>query len=1358
MAGEVLADPAASRAVLIGASRYSHDSLADLPAVDNNLERLARLLQDPGIWGLPAERCVTIGQHELATAGANRDVLNAIEDAAADATDTLLVYYAGHGLLASDESLHLALPDSNPNRLFTAVDYRWVRDAVRSATRVLRKVVILDCCFAGRAVLMSREDPRLDQTRIEGTFVLAAVASTAKALAVPGEEFTAFTSELVESLENGIPGGPPTLDMDIVYRRITAGLAAKSRPLPAPFSKGNGQRISFARNRSAAVERLTLKPAIIDLLKAQIRAAEAYPYRLSHTPDNGLSATYVQQQLRAIEVPVEPALAPEPSGPGGKSASASEAQAPAGRGETSTLQLDEVLARHGTVIVTGGPGMGKSTMTLQAVRNIAESLLAGKGAALTVPLRITATSLAEASGPFHTIVAKAASAQLGSSLDKPLPDRLLDQVPPGARWLVFIDGVDEITDRIRRREVLGELAARIAEEGAGVRFVIMTRPLPPGELELLSHPSVGRYQVVAFDSEQLTVFAHKWFGFGDEADTFLGRVRDAGLSEIVQIPLLAAIAATVYRKSSPLPGSRFELYENYLDHLTQARAAEASRQWKKLTAKHGNLPREDAKRVSDLFDRRMTVVRHVAETALSTADDLVDSAVRWTDTHGGNIGGPSSAWRELVAAALHCTNLFVWDGDRLRFVHHSFAEHLAAGEAAARLPVPFTVSSPIWSNALGDAVESSVVGDDSALATLVHYARSGSDRAKLFAWLESGPATCRILAARLLAAGAPADPERIGAFHALVEAAGEDPAIDSDVWLVAARIRDDAIADRLQDIAERGPAPATGRPLTVAQRLNVARALSAHSGPRGAHALRRIIQDPRCTPGERLVIAERLAELGGEHRDDAIAILRSLIAATGVDVSDRVDAVDTLGDLDASLVDERATLYRAIFAEPGADAGSREQAAAGLSKLGGDDAVAGQQAMLAILTDPGSDVRPRLWALADLVELVGGEHGGSASFAEPGSQGYQAIVGTGLSLITDPDIGLGALERAARLMVEFAPSQLGTVIKALCETAAQPGVLGWRRIEIARLLVRLDPSARPQAEAILQPIANSLTADLWDRIISAGAIAGLDSSFSESEAAALETIAGTLGYDAHERRIAAEKLVEVRPKRKDNSLRILRGIVDSADVDMADRLRALRAWKTLAPDQVTEVAEVLRSLVRLPGLSASDREDVLNALVNLGPMCWEEGFEIAWQMVSAAGVPVAVRLRIADDLAKVPDYTDKVRSALIGILGASGETTSDRVDAGKALIAMGPSHTVDAVEQLSRIMRSNGEALTDRLAAAEAISELGSAHVPVIQGFLIATLQDRTAPSPSRIEALRLLLLSSQDVDAAIARIIPMMR
>lgn len=178
----VLPDPAASRAVLIGSDEYT--DLASLPAVANNLKRLDELLGSHELWGLP-DRNRAVLRNPASPAA----VLDLIREAATEATDTLLVYYAGHGLVdPHTDDLYLALPESSVSRLDSAVRFDDLRREMIATSNATSKVVILDCCYSGRAMAggMSGSMEMADQARIEGTYLMTASADTVKAQAPVG--------------------------------------------------------------------------------------------------------------------------------------------------------------------------------------------------------------------------------------------------------------------------------------------------------------------------------------------------------------------------------------------------------------------------------------------------------------------------------------------------------------------------------------------------------------------------------------------------------------------------------------------------------------------------------------------------------------------------------------------------------------------------------------------------------------------------------------------------------------------------------------------------------------------------------------------------------------------------------------------------------------------------------------------------------------------------------------------------------------------------------------------------------------------------------------------------------------------
>ncbi|MEU0934666.1 hypothetical protein [Embleya sp. NPDC005971] len=411
-------DPHGSRVVLVGSHDFAH--LTPLPAVARNLARLRELLTDPQVWGLPAQNRVVIEQPE------HRDqVLNALTDAAAAATDLVLPYYADHGLISPDtEDLLLSLPHCRPDRAYTTLPFQDVRNVLRSARRVPAKAVLLDCCFAGRALTgaMGTKDSRLAElSRVEGTYVLAAVSATRQAVAPVGERYTAFTGRLTDVLEHGVPGGPRALDLATVHAHLHRVLAESGFPAPQQRNDDHGARIVpwWNRHPSATTDQAPrLAPHIRELLHAQAIAARNFTYRLYDAPLDGLATVYVRQQARsapttgtAVEVREE-FRKHERNRPDAEHhrrqflpmESAVQPVAPARAAE-------ETLGLHRHVLITGGAGQGKSTLSLQLAASPAAAYATGSTGRRTprptrraplersaperlLPLRVTAGRLA----------------------------------------------------------------------------------------------------------------------------------------------------------------------------------------------------------------------------------------------------------------------------------------------------------------------------------------------------------------------------------------------------------------------------------------------------------------------------------------------------------------------------------------------------------------------------------------------------------------------------------------------------------------------------------------------------------------------------------------------------------------------------------------------------------------------------------------------------------------------------------------------------------------------------------------------------------------------------------------------------
>ena len=199
-------------------------------------------------------------------------ILDPVYQASEEATDTLLVYFAGHGMRDADSAdLYLALGDSREHLGYTAVAYQHLRTALRSA-RARRKVVVLDCCFSGRAArALSGSDVLAAEAAVDGAYVLTASPRDRIALAPDGERYTAFTGELLTVLRERRRGRPRAdRPRHPLPRPAGTRLRAKNRPLPQHSQENGVGRLPLARNRSRAARRTTPAGPV---LAADVRAA-----------------------------------------------------------------------------------------------------------------------------------------------------------------------------------------------------------------------------------------------------------------------------------------------------------------------------------------------------------------------------------------------------------------------------------------------------------------------------------------------------------------------------------------------------------------------------------------------------------------------------------------------------------------------------------------------------------------------------------------------------------------------------------------------------------------------------------------------------------------------------------------------------------------------------------------------------------------------------------------------------------------------------------------------------------------------------------------------------------------------------
>jgi hypothetical protein len=282
-----LPDPQRSRLVLIGTSGYADENLPDLPAARRSLDDLAAALTDPETGVVPAEHCDV-----LADVTDIRLIGRRLRAAAKAAEDLLLVYFVGHGLTAGRRhELYLALPGTEwEEPEFSALEYDKLRSAVLNSPAA-NKVIILDCCFSGRAFGEAQSGPGvLPQIEVDGSYVLTSAPRDHVSLVVPGEQHTAFTGRLLGLLRGGLPGAPELLTMDVVYAELRRTMETEGLPEPQCSGSATARLLALARNHAFAA---TAGPAL--------RGRRAMAMELGEHGDWAAAVAALRETLREQE-------------------------------------------------------------------------------------------------------------------------------------------------------------------------------------------------------------------------------------------------------------------------------------------------------------------------------------------------------------------------------------------------------------------------------------------------------------------------------------------------------------------------------------------------------------------------------------------------------------------------------------------------------------------------------------------------------------------------------------------------------------------------------------------------------------------------------------------------------------------------------------------------------------------------------------------------------------------------------------------------------------------------------------------------------------------------------------------------
>ena len=187
-------------ALVVGVSDYAAVGLDDLPACEREAQALARTLTDSDGCAVPDDQVVLVPQAEATTEA----ILAAFEQLrdAAGASDILIFYFAGHGIIDGDDFvLCTGAGDDRTGITATELD-----DALRES-KARGILVIVDCC-GGAALAENAPAFFYSLERSDFRLFISASRSGQSSWELPDSRGSLFTRHLL-SILNGEEGGGP---------------------------------------------------------------------------------------------------------------------------------------------------------------------------------------------------------------------------------------------------------------------------------------------------------------------------------------------------------------------------------------------------------------------------------------------------------------------------------------------------------------------------------------------------------------------------------------------------------------------------------------------------------------------------------------------------------------------------------------------------------------------------------------------------------------------------------------------------------------------------------------------------------------------------------------------------------------------------------------------------------------------------------------------------------------------------------------------------------------------------------------------------------------------------------------------
>ncbi len=359
------------------------------------------------------------------------------------------------------------------------------------------------------------------------------------------------------------------------------------------------------------------------------------------------------------------------------------------------LSVAEALHRHRHLVVLGGPGAGKTTLTRWLTVNFAKKEQ-GRADALgeqfrqprlpiLLELRRFADRFKQHSQQPTTpdLVEEIANFVHQDSRFGNPPVELIAKALADGRCLILLDGVDEIADDGAREALTRSIQAFFLDSDRDHREnLCLVTSRPHGYQDGAIAAGFQRCEVAPFSNQDVNEFIEHWYAtaYGDEEKAEAQELIEAiaanpNVSQLATNPLLCTIIAIVYRNNRVLPNRRVELYQKCCEALLDT--------WErtKNIRDSGLIGRYDWQTKLDLLAPVAYWLHSQAQRLSAAEDDFVEQLAHVLRNKGlvqNEIGAREEA-RRFIIAIRDRSGLLQGRGDgTLEFMHRTFQEYLTA--------------------------------------------------------------------------------------------------------------------------------------------------------------------------------------------------------------------------------------------------------------------------------------------------------------------------------------------------------------------------------------------------------------------------------------------------------------------------------------------------------------------------------------------------------------------------------------------------------------------------------------------------------------------------------------------------------